>query len=198
MNEMKTNAEVLDYLRETLPVFDLHIMATDDGNVLSGVTDEPMSEPLIDRIKQHFGGQQMEYNFRTRPLNEIMKIKSIAENDTSGQCELTSLAVLQEYFSRFETNNYVSHTVYAGDTLELLVRINKTKATALLYDHVNKFFYGPCINPAPVAGLREDFMDGTGNMVTQSDTDLVGRSYGFDIIRGFLLFRKLHSRINWR
>ena len=195
---MKTNAELLDSLRETLPVFDLHIMATDDGNVLSGVTDQPMAEPLSDLIRQHFEGQQMEYNFRVRPLNEIMKIKSVADHDTTGEAELTSLAVLQQHFHLFEHCNYVSHTISAGSTLELLVRINKTKATALLYDHVNKYFYGPCINPQPVAGLREDFMDGTGNMVSQSDADLVSRSMGFDIIRGFMLFRKLHSRINWR
>lgn len=195
---MKTNAELLDHLRETLPVFDLHIMATDDGNVLSGVTDEPLSAELGDQIKGHFEGQQMEYNFRVRPLNEIMKIKTVADNDTTAQGDLTSLAALQQYFSPFENCNYVSHTVLAGNTLELLVRINKTKATALLYDHINKYFYGPCINPAPVAGLREDFMDGTGNMVSQSDADLVSRSMGFDIIRGFMLFRKLHSRVNWK
>lgn len=195
---MKTNAELLDYLRETAPVFDLHIMATDDGNVLSGVTDEPLSAEWSARIREYFQGQQMEYNFRVRPLNEIMKIKTVADNDTNGLGDLTSLAALQQYFNQFEKNNVVSHTVLAGNTLELLVRINKTRATALLYDHVNKYFYGPCINPEPVAGLREDFMDGSGNMVSHPDSDLVSRSMGFDIIRGFMLFRKLHSRVNWK
>jgi hypothetical protein len=195
---MKTNAEILDYLRETLPVYDLHIMATDEGNVLSGVTDVPVTADMCNQIRSHFPGEPMACSFRERQLSEIMKIKTVADQDAAGQTDIASLAALQQYFGQFETCSYVSHTVYSGNTLELLVRINKTKATALLYDHVNKYFYGPCINPQPVAGLRADFMDGSGNMVSQPDSELVPRSMGFDIIRGFVLLRKLHSRVNWK
>lgn len=195
---MKTNAELLDELRETVPVYDLHILATDDGPVISGTADEPVQDELRDHIRNRFSGDPMACNFRVRPFSEVMKVKTVTENQNTVPAEMPSLAALQDYFTRFAGNEFVSHTVFAGNTLELLVRMNKHKATALLYDHVNKYFYGPCINPAPVAGLREDFMDGTGNMVSHPDTDLVNRSMGFDIIRGFMLFRKLHSRINWK